>query len=70
MSFFGLKQGQDLENQAALPHQDIPRCNPSPPLPPTGTGFGYCFSFVEYITVWRRKIEVETQRRDLKETSK
>ena len=31
MSFFGLKKGQDLENQAAHPHQDIPRCNPPPP---------------------------------------
>ena len=33
MSFFGLKKGQDLENQAAHPHQDIPRGNPPPPPP-------------------------------------
>ena len=30
MSFFGLKQGQDLENPAAHPHQEFPGVPPPP----------------------------------------
>ena len=30
MIFFGLKEGQDLENRTAHPHQEFPR-EPSPP---------------------------------------
>ena len=30
-TFFGLKSGQDLENRAAHPYQDIPRSTPPPP---------------------------------------
>ena len=35
MSFFGLKQGQDLEKPAAHPHQEFPGV-PLPPPPPPG----------------------------------
>ena len=30
MTFFGLKQGQDLEDRAAHPHQEFPGGNPPP----------------------------------------
>ena len=30
-TFFGLKSGQDLENRAVHPYQDIPRSTPPPP---------------------------------------
>ena len=32
MPFFGLKKGQDLENRAAVPHQEFPGLLP-PPTP-------------------------------------
>ena len=35
MTFFGLKEGQDLENQAAQPHQAFLGVPPPPPPPRT-----------------------------------
>ena len=36
MTFFGLKEGQDLENRAAQPHQGFLGV-PPPPTPPNTT---------------------------------
>ena len=49
MTFFGLKQGQDLENRAAPPLQEFPG------VPPLGPRFGPCLSpvvFINFIFVY------------------
>ena len=49
MTFFGLKQGQDLENRAARPLQEFPG------VPPLGPRFGPCLSpvvFINFIFVY------------------
>ena len=47
MSFFGLKQGQDLEKPVVHPHQEFPGV-PLPP-PPPGTFTYMCFD------LWKTK---------------